>query len=141
MIAPRFAYRLTEWPDLAPAEKTAPVLRAFSRMTLGPVTAAWFVANSRMEPARASRLLQRLADAGALERIDFGPAPVAAAAPEPDEARSPARAATGAWTQAARNCAAAATLAMLAMVSSDQSVAKPLACRSPLAAAGGGVGS
>lgn len=140
MIAPRFAYRLTEWPDLAPAEKTAPVLRAFSRMTLGPVTAAWFVANSRMDPACASRLLQRLADAGALQRIDFGPAPVAAAA-QANEAPPPARARAGAWTQAARNCAAAATLAVLAMVSSDQGMAKPLACRSSLAAAGGGAGS
>jgi hypothetical protein len=72
MLERRFAYRLTQWPELPDTERSVHLLRAFSRMSVGPVTAAWFLANSRLDAAGATRLLQRLTSSGVVERIDFG---------------------------------------------------------------------
>lgn len=115
MFERRFAYRLTQWPELEPAEKTAHVLRTFSRMSVGPVTSGWFLASSRLEPAHASRLLQRLTDTGAVKQIEFAPA----------EERRPAQAARAAGRPlplGVRGLMTAALVA-LAVVSSDESKA------------------
>lgn len=53
----RYAYRLKAWPDLPVRFRTAPVLRALSRMTQGPVTHTWFLATARLPPEQAERLL------------------------------------------------------------------------------------
>ena len=70
----RYAYRLRAWPELPDAFRTAPVLRALSRMTLGPVTHAWFLDRTRLAPAQAEALLARLVAHEYLERIDFAAA-------------------------------------------------------------------
>lgn len=70
-----YAYRLRAWPELPEDFRTAPVLRAFSRMTLGPVTHAWFLDRSRLAPAEAEALLASLVDREYVERIDFAAAP------------------------------------------------------------------
>jgi hypothetical protein len=68
-------YRLTQWPELEDTERTAPVLRAFSRMSVEPVTSGWFLRQTRMCPEKANALVQRLLHAGALECTDgHGPA-------------------------------------------------------------------
>ena len=56
----RHAYRLQAWPELPEAFRTAPVLRALSRMTLEPVTHAWFLDRTRLAPTEAERLLAYL---------------------------------------------------------------------------------
>jgi hypothetical protein len=67
----RFAYRLREWPKLENGEQSVHLLRAFSRMSLGPVTFDWFCRNARLQPHFAQELLQRLEQAGAMEAIDL----------------------------------------------------------------------
>lgn len=70
----RDAYRLRAWPDLPVRFRTAPVLRALSRMTLGPVTHTWFVDTTRLPPDEAERLLASMIASECVERIDFASA-------------------------------------------------------------------
>ena len=71
----RYAYRLRAWPELPAGFRTAPVLRALSRMTLGPVTHKWFLDRTRLAPEQAEALLAGLVASDYIERIDFGAAP------------------------------------------------------------------
>jgi hypothetical protein len=66
------AYRLKQWPQIPDRFRTARVLGACSRMTVGPVTANWFLSQTGLDPAEASQLLSAMHAQGALERIDFG---------------------------------------------------------------------
>ncbi len=67
----RHAYRLRAWPELPEDFRTAPVLRALSRMTLGPVTHTWFLDSTRLAPTQAERLLAHLVARDDVERIDL----------------------------------------------------------------------
>ena len=69
-----YAYRLRAWPELPAFFRTAPVLRALSRMTLGPVTHNWFLDRTRLDPAQAETLLADLVAQEYVERIDFAAA-------------------------------------------------------------------
>lgn len=69
-----YAYRLRVWPELPEVFRTAAVLRALSRMTLGPVTHTWFLDRTRLAPAEAERLLAELIAGEYVERIDFAAA-------------------------------------------------------------------
>lgn len=70
----RYAYRLKAWPELPAWLRTAPVLRALSRMTLGPVTHKWFMDRTRLSPAQAEALLASLVALEYVERVDFAAA-------------------------------------------------------------------
>ena len=63
-------YRLREWPDLAPAHRTAPVYQALSLMSTRPVNRSWFVKHSRMKAQQIDRLLGTLLAQGAVEVVD-----------------------------------------------------------------------
>ena len=63
-------YRLRQWPDLAPAHRTAPVYRALSLMSTRPVNRNWFVKHSRMKAQQIDRLLGTLLAQGAVEVVD-----------------------------------------------------------------------
>lgn len=69
------AYRLKQWPQIPDRFRTARVLGACSRMTVGPVTATWFLAHTGLDPAEASHLITTMTAQGALERIDLGRRP------------------------------------------------------------------
>lgn len=58
-------YRLRSWPELPAEYRTAPILRAFTRMSLGPVTLGLFALKSGMPRQDASSLLQTAVEAGA----------------------------------------------------------------------------
>ena len=73
----RYAYRLRAWPELPACFRTAPVLRALSRMTLGPVTHKWFMDRTRLAPAQAEALLASLVAHEYVDLIDFAAAPEA----------------------------------------------------------------
>lgn len=81
------AYRLRHWPQVPDRFRTAPVLRAFSRMTLGPVTGRWFIQHTGLAAAEAAELLAELAPQRAIETIAFD------VHCHPDAAQEPARAA------------------------------------------------
>lgn len=66
------AYRLKAWPDLHPRYRTAPILRALSRMTLGPVTHKWLVAQAGLPPEDVEALLRRLVAMDAVHVLDLG---------------------------------------------------------------------
>jgi hypothetical protein len=66
------AYRLKQWPQIPDRFRTARVLGACSRMTVGPVTANWLLSQTGLEAAEASELIAILQSQGALERIDLG---------------------------------------------------------------------
>jgi hypothetical protein len=66
------AFRLKQWPEIPDRFRTARVLGACSRMTVGPVTANWFLAHTGLDPADACELVSSLAGQGALERIELG---------------------------------------------------------------------
>jgi hypothetical protein len=66
------AYRLKLWPRIPDPFRTARVLGACSRMTVGPVTAGWFLSHTGLDAAGASELISALQAQGALERIDLG---------------------------------------------------------------------
>jgi hypothetical protein len=117
MLEPRFAYRLTQWPELEAHEKSVRVLRVLSRMSLGPVTSGWFLVNSGLDHDGASQLMRRLSDAGAVQRIDFGHGPEGTG-PLWQRARAP-RTTPFARVLALRAGAAGALL-VLALVSSGQ---------------------
>jgi hypothetical protein len=68
----RHVYRLKEWPQIPERFRTAKVLRACSRMSVGPVTVSWFHEQIGLEPGQASGLVAELLAQGAIERIDFG---------------------------------------------------------------------
>lgn len=98
------AYRLKHWPQIPERFRTVNVLRACSRMSVGPVTANWFHSHIGLDEAGASALLAELAALGAIERLELGPRrasqpaiPQAAATP----AASPRVARRLAWKQAA----------------------------------------
>jgi hypothetical protein len=65
-----FAYRLRSWPALPDGVRTVALLRAVTRMSGGPVTHDWFMANCGLAPVAAQRLLRRLALEGSLEALD-----------------------------------------------------------------------
>ena len=67
------AYRLKSWPEIPEPFRTARVLRACSRMTLGPVTANWFLGQTGLEPAAAIRLMGILIAQDTVDCIDLGP--------------------------------------------------------------------
>ena len=100
------AYRLKQWPDIPDRFRTARVLRACSRMSVGPVTVNWFLEATGLDAAEAAELVATLERQDAIERIELGPreAPQAAAARMAPPGATPAR--TGAvqrlpWRQAA----------------------------------------
>jgi hypothetical protein len=64
-------YRLREWPDLPPAQRTANVYRALSLMSTRPVNRGWFLRHSRMKAQELDRLLGRLVAQGAVEIVDI----------------------------------------------------------------------
>lgn len=66
------AYRLKQWPQIPDRFRTARVLGACSRMTVGPVTSSWFLSHAGLEPAAAAELVAELVAQGALERISLG---------------------------------------------------------------------
>lgn len=66
------AYRLKQWPRIPDRFRTARVLGACSRMTVGPVTSSWFLAQTGLEPAQAAELVADLLAQGALERLSLG---------------------------------------------------------------------
>jgi hypothetical protein len=65
------AYRLRQWPLVPERYRTAPVLRAFSRMTIGPVTGRWFIQHTRLSAADAAELLAEVVQQQAIETIAF----------------------------------------------------------------------
>lgn len=65
-------YRLLAWPDLPPHWKTAPLLRALSRMSLGPMTHERFLFHSRLEAPHAERVLGTLMRQGFVSRAVLG---------------------------------------------------------------------
>jgi len=66
------AYRLKQWPQIPDRFRTARVLGACSRMTVGPVTANWFLSQTGLDAAQALELIGVMAAQGALERISLG---------------------------------------------------------------------
>ncbi|HET8746829.1 MAG TPA: hypothetical protein VFM98_14575 [Ramlibacter sp.] len=66
------AYRLKQWPQIPDRFRTARVLGACSRMTVGPVTSNWFLTHTGLEPAAAAELVASLVAQGALECISLG---------------------------------------------------------------------
>ena len=66
------AYRLKHWPHIPQRFRTAKVLRACSRMSVGPVTAGWFHAQVGLQPEQVARLLRALVAQDAIECIDLG---------------------------------------------------------------------
>lgn len=78
------AYRLKRWPEVPERFRTAPVLRALSRMSLGPVTGKWLLTHTGLDPLHAAELMASMRKQGCLEVIDLSPylpRPAAAAAP------------------------------------------------------------
>jgi hypothetical protein len=71
-------YRLRQWPDLAPANRTADIYKALSLMSVRPVNRSWFVNHSRMKAAQIDRLLATLMAQGAVEVVDVSAYPAAA---------------------------------------------------------------
>jgi hypothetical protein len=67
------AFRLKEWPQIPERFRTARVLGACSRMTVGPVTANWLLTHTGLDAAQTSELIATLVAQGALERIELGP--------------------------------------------------------------------
>ena len=68
----RHAYRLKQWPQIPDRFRSVQVLRACSRMSLGPVTANWFLSTIGLEPALACELMNEMIAQGAVERLDLG---------------------------------------------------------------------
>jgi hypothetical protein len=75
------AYRLKLWPAIPDQFRTARVLRACSRMSVGPVTVNWFLEATGLEAAEAAELVANLERQGAIERIELGPRDAQPAAP------------------------------------------------------------
>ena len=69
----RHAYRLKHWPQIPERFRTARVLGACSRMSLGPVTANWLLDAMGLAPAAASQLMSELIAQDAIDCIDLGP--------------------------------------------------------------------
>lgn len=67
----RYVYQLNEWPSVPARWRTAPVLRALSRMSIGPVTHDWFLARCKLQRDEGNRLIEWLVDAGSMRRIDL----------------------------------------------------------------------
>lgn len=87
------AYRLKLWPAIPDEFRTARVLRACSRMSVGPVTVNWFLEATGLDAAEAAELVANLESQGAIERIELGPrapAPAAAAGAAAPAAADPA---------------------------------------------------
>lgn len=70
--ARRYAYRMRVWPVIPPHLRTAPVLRAMSRMSCGPLTHGWILRNCGLSEGQAECLIDLLVAEGAVERIEFG---------------------------------------------------------------------
>jgi hypothetical protein len=79
------AYRLRQWPQFPERFRTAPVLRAFSRMSVGPVTGRWFLGQTGLCLADAAELLGELTQQQAIDSIPFDihPLPQAPVGDEP----------------------------------------------------------
>jgi hypothetical protein len=63
-------YRLKSWPQLDEAARTARIYRLLSVMSSRPVNRLWIERHLGMAPEEINRLLQRLAECGALQVID-----------------------------------------------------------------------
>lgn len=63
---PTLAYRLRAWPQLREAQRTAPVYRLLSVMTVRPVTRQWMLQQSQLPLARIDALISQLAQSGEL---------------------------------------------------------------------------
>lgn len=63
---PALAYRLRAWPELQEAQRTAPVYRLLSVMTVRAVTRQWMLQQSRLPEARIDALISQLAQSGEL---------------------------------------------------------------------------
>jgi hypothetical protein len=75
LVAPEpssHAYRLKLWPAIPDRFRTARVLRACSRMSVGPVTVNWFLEATGLDEADAAELVANLERQGAIERIELG---------------------------------------------------------------------
>jgi len=66
------AYRLKQWPQIPDRFRTARVLGACSRMTVGPVTANWLLSHTGLDAADAAELIATMQAQGALECINLG---------------------------------------------------------------------
>jgi hypothetical protein len=102
----RHAYRLKQWPQIPERFRSVQVLRACSRMSLGPVTATWFLNTIGLEPALAAELMSEMIAQDCIERLDLGPRAAGQAAitrvPPPAVTRLRARLALRfPWKQAA----------------------------------------
>lgn len=75
-----YAYRMRAWPEIPPHVRTAPVLRAMSRMSWGPLTHGWILRNCGLSEGQAECLIDLLVAEGAVERFELG-APVASTGP------------------------------------------------------------
>jgi|KBSSwiStaDraftv2_1062776.scaffolds.fasta_scaffold1237113_2 hypothetical protein len=102
------AYRLKHWPNIPERFRTAKVLRACSRMSVGPVTANWFHSHIGLDEAGTSELLAAFTAVGAIERLELGSrpagwpaAPRVAPAPAPGPSFRQRVARRFAWKQAA----------------------------------------
>src|SRR3954468_15568070 len=84
----RHAYRLRSWPQIPDRFRTARVLGALSRMTIGPVTDDWFLSHTGLESTAVAELLASLQAQDALDTVDLGPRGASAAAPEPQRSAS-----------------------------------------------------
>jgi hypothetical protein len=63
-------YRLKQWPDLMPSQKSADVLRTLSVMSHRPVNRAWILSTSRLKPEQVDSLLASLERQDAVEVTD-----------------------------------------------------------------------
>jgi len=71
---PGVAYRLHRWPDAPGYDLRLPVLRALSRMSIGPLTEPLFVMRTGLDTRAARSLLRRLVDDGCVQELQFGAA-------------------------------------------------------------------
>jgi hypothetical protein len=68
---PGIAYRLLRWPDTYDYDLRLPVLRALSRMSIGPLTEPLFVTRSGLDTRSARSLLRRLVSDGCVQELRF----------------------------------------------------------------------
>ena len=77
------AFRLKQWPQIPDRFRTARVLGACSRMTVGPVTANWFLSQTGLDATDAFELISSMDMQGALERIVLARRAIGEPAPAP----------------------------------------------------------
>lgn len=72
-------YRLTHWPELPCASRTADVLRTLSVMSTRPVNRRWILATTKLRPQDVDHLLRRLVEQDAVQVIDPSTLPLTVA--------------------------------------------------------------